>query len=231
MLILISTPIGHLSDISLRAIEMLKTCDLILCEDTRVSGVFLKAHKIHKPLLSCHAFNERKRESKVLEALRAGQTIALICDAGTPAICDPGARLVQSCHQANIPVTAVPGPCALTTALSLSGYIGEQFQFVGYLPKKAGALQRKIETMLSYPGASIAYETPHHLLKTLQLLSNIAPHCPLFLVKELTKMYETYFQGTADTIFRALAQKTIKGEWVMVILPDRHVQLTQGISR
>ena len=220
MLILIATPIGHLSDISLRAIETLKACDLILCEDTRVSRVLLKAHGIQKPLLSCHSFNERKREAQVLKALRAKQTIGLISDAGTPAICDPGARLVQSCHKANIPVTAVPGPCALITALSLSGYIGEQFQFVGYLPKKEGALKRKIEDMLSYQGASIAYETPHHLLKTLALLNKEAPNSPLFLIKELTKMYETYFQGFSKDLFLMLSQKTIKGEWVMITLPS-----------
>ncbi|MEM7175066.1 MAG: 16S rRNA (cytidine(1402)-2'-O)-methyltransferase [Chlamydiota bacterium] len=230
MLVLIATPIGHLSDISFRAVAALKTCDLILCEDTRVSRTLLKAHDIQKPLLSCHAFNERKREAKVLEALRAGQTVALISDAGTPAICDPGARLVQSCHEAGITVSVVPGPCALISALSLSGYIGEQFQFVGYLPKKSGALKRKIEAMLSYPGASVAYETPHHLLPTLDFFSEMAPDSHLFLIKELTKMYETYFQGPASDLARILSQKTIKGEWVVVVLPDRHPKLTQGVK-
>ncbi len=230
MFFLISTPIGNLSDISTRAVETLRACDTLLCEDTRVSRTLLRAHQIEKPLLSCHAFNERKREAHVIDLLRQGRSVGLISDAGTPALCDPGARLVDRCHQEGIPVRAIPGPCALITALSLSGYVGAPFQFVGYLPRKKGPLTRLFDAMLHYHGASIAYETPHRLLKTLALLKEQAPHAPLFLVKELTKKYESHFRGTATSLWTSLSTATIKGEWVLVLLPLSSNSLPQGLA-
>lgn len=230
MFFLISTPIGNLSDISARALDTLRACDTLLCEDTRVSRTLLRAHQIDKPLLSCHAFNERKREAHVIDLLRQGRSVGLLSDAGTPALCDPGARLVDRCHRENIPVRAIPGPCALITALSLSGYVGAQFQFVGYLPRKKGPLTRLFDAMLDYSGASIAYETPHRLLKTLTLLKEHAPHTPLFLVKELTKKYESHFRGTAASLSASFATISIKGEWVLILLPPSSSPLPQGLA-
>lgn len=223
MLVLVSTPIGNLADFSPRAIETLQSCSRILCEDTRVSRILFSRYEIQKPLLSFHRFNERKREGDIIRWLKEGETIGLVADAGTPAICDPGARLVDRCLSERIDVSAIPGPCALTTAMSLSGYVGERFQFLGYLPKKRGSCLRLLQEILDYPGASVGYETPHQLLKTLSFLEEIDPQTPLFLMKEATKRYEKGFRGRAKELSPLLSQVPIKGEWVMVFFPKKYL--------
>lgn len=215
MLILVSTPIGNLEDISFRAIETLKSADLILCEDTRHSQKLLHHYQIKKPLQSYHKFNEQQKTKELLDRLKEGKTICLISDAGTPLISDPGHPLVQGCIEENIPLTAIPGPCALIQALVCSGMPAERFQFIGFLPKKEKELQRTLEEVISYPGVTICYESPHRVLETLEALERIDPEAPVCLARELTKKFEQFLRGNASSLKTKV--QNIKGECVLLI--------------
>ena len=212
MLILISTPIGNLQDISLRAIETLRACDLILCEDTRQSQILLNHHDIKRPLQSFHAFNEKQKEDQLIKHLQSTQTICMISDAGTPAICDPGQRLIDRCHNEQLPVTAIPGPCSITTALSLSGFVMPPFQFGGFLPKKPGPLKSTLIDALLYPGVSAFFVPPHQIEKALALITKLDPNRPLCIARELTKKFEEIQRGPAHTL-----SPNPKGEFCLVI--------------
>ena len=214
MLYLIATPIGNLKDLSFRAIECLNESDLILCEDTRHSAHLLKHHDIHRPLKSYHKFSEAKRAEEVLSRLKEGQTLALISDAGTPALCDPGERLVQACVEASIPVIPIPGPCALIHALVGSGLPTTPFQFIGFLPKKKGALQETLLGALAYEGTSICYESPHRLSQVIELIAKFDPKRQLVIARELTKKFEEFIRGPADELSK---QISYKGEIVLLI--------------
>lgn len=220
MLYLIATPIGNLADITFRAIETLKICDYILCEDTRHSLHLLKHYDIQKPLKSYHKFNEVSQRQKILEDLEAGKVIGLISDAGTPGISDPGADLVKHCIEAKLPVTAIPGPCAAIQALSCSGLPTDQFKFVGFLPKKAGALKRTLQSLLSYSGTTICYESPNRLIDVLHVIQEIAPSRSLAVARELTKKFEEVVRGTADKLLEYWQDQSIKGEIVLMIAPQ-----------
>lgn len=215
MLFLVSTPIGNLQDITLRALSSLKSCDYILCEDTRHSAKLLQAHGITTALVSYHRFNERKRQDAIIHDLLSGKHIALISDAGTPVIADPGFTLVQECHNAKIPVTAIPGPSALICALTLSGVSTTPFQFVGFLPKKESELKKTLDAIVDYPGTTCAYESPHRVKETLTALAKIAPQAKVTLCRELTKQYETILSATAEDLLTSIQE--IKGEIVLII--------------
>ncbi|HSW86020.1 MAG TPA: 16S rRNA (cytidine(1402)-2'-O)-methyltransferase, partial [Rhabdochlamydiaceae bacterium] len=174
MLYLIATPIGNLADISFRAITVLQSCDYILCEDTRTSLHLLQKYEINKPLKSYHQFNESGRAEEILADLKKDLTIALITDAGTPGISDPGEKLASLCRAEGIQVSAIPGPCAAIAALSISGLSSKRFQFLGFLPKKHSENKAVLIDVLHYPGTSICYESPHRITDTLELLSLIA---------------------------------------------------------
>lgn len=212
MLILISTPIGNLADISERALDALKTSDLILCEDTRHSGILLHHYGIKRPLQSFHQFNEKKQEDKLIEKLQTGATITLISDAGTPAFCDPGQKLVDRCHNEKIVVSAIPGPCAVTMALSLSGFEIPPFQFGGFLPKKQGELKTTLLRALFYPGVTCFYDTPYHIEDTLAALKDLAPERRLCIAREMTKKHEEILRGKASEL-----KPTLKGEFCLII--------------
>lgn len=217
MLYLVATPIGNLSDITLRAIEILKSCDYILCEDTRHSQILLRHYAIHKPLKSFHKFNESACEAAVLADLSAGKNIALISDAGTPGIADPGSNLVIKCVEQGLPVTAIPGACAAIAALSCSGLPTERFQFFGFLPRKASDLKKAIQEILFYPGTTICYEAPHRLLATLRVIQNLAPDRLLVLERELTKKFEEALRGTAQDLLTHWEERMVKGECILLI--------------
>lgn len=212
MLYVVSTPIGNLKDITFRAVEVLKSVDLILAEDTRTSGVLLRHYDIETRMLSFHMFNEREREEKVLEELTSGKKIALISDAGTPGICDPGAGLMRRCREGGIKIEVVPGPCAAIAALSLYGS-EERFQFVGFLEKKG---KSQLIDILYFQGLTICYETPHHLLTTLKWLDELAPEKKIFIARELTKLYEETLEGTAKELIDHFQKKKILGEYVLI---------------
>jgi 16S rRNA (cytidine1402-2'-O)-methyltransferase len=219
MLYLVATPIGNLSDITLRALEALKTCDYILCEDTRHSAILLHHHHIQKPLRSYHKFNEASQAEPILRDLEAGQHICLISDAGTPGISDPGTSLVQLCVERHLPVTALPGPCAAIHALSCSGLPTDRFQFWGFLARKESELKRDLQTLLAYSGTSVCYESPHRLLNVLEMIHTMQPQRPLAVARELTKKFEEVRRGTAASLIEHWQQTPLKGEIVLLISP------------
>jgi 16S rRNA (cytidine1402-2'-O)-methyltransferase len=219
VLYLVATPIGNLSDITLRAIEVLKACDYILCEDTRHSVHLLKHYAIVKPLKSYHKFNEASKLEAIIEDLKEGKTICLISDAGTPAIADPGELIVKHCIEENISVQAIPGPCAAIQAMSCSGFPTAPFQFWGFLKRKENELKKELLAILSYPGTTICYETPHRLIKTLTLLHMLAPDRELVIGRELTKKFEEFIRGTAQQLLHHWQTAPPKGEIVLLIGP------------
>ncbi len=217
MLYLVATPIGNLGDITFRAVEILKSCDYILCEDTRHSLRLLQHYSIQKHLTSYHMFNEASREKKVIEDLQSGKIIALISDAGTPGIADPGMRLVKKCREENLKVEGIPGPCAAIQAITCSGMSTERFQFWGFLPKTSGRLQSQLEEILTYSGTTICYETPHRLLKVLEVLKRLAPERKIGVARELTKKFEEVRTGTASELLVEWKTRSVKGEIVLLI--------------
>lgn len=210
---LIATPIGNLQDITFRAIDTLKQVDFILCEDTRKSKVLLKKYEIDTPLKSYHKFTEKRRQESIIESLHSGKKIALISDAGTPGINDPGQRLVARCHKEKLPVTSVPGPSALITALSLSGFSFERFQFIGFLPKKGAEKKFALIDAFFYPGLTICFESPNRIRQTLELISQIGPDQEIAVVREMTKIHEECLRGKADQLLK----KEILGEITIII--------------
>lgn len=217
MLYLVSTPIGNLKDITFRAVEILQNCDYILCEDTRHSQILLKHYNIHKPLISYHQFSEAEKEEHIIEDLRAGKAIALISDAGTPGISDPGSRIVKKCREENLNVTAIPGPCAAIAALSCSGLDTDLFQFYGFLPRKANQLKTTLIEILQYPGTSICYESPNRILDVLEQIKQLAPNRKISVARELTKHFEEIKLGTAEELLEFWRNHPLKGEIVLLI--------------
>lgn len=217
MLYLIATPIGNLEDISFRAISVLKTSDYILCEDTRHSKKLLTHFSINTPLKSYHKFNEALRENSILEDLKQKKMIALITDAGTPGISDPGERLVKKCIAEGFTVSSIPGPCALIHALVCSGLTTERFQFLGFIPRKETEKKRLFNEILSYPGTTIFFEAPPRLTKTLQTLEEMDPQVSVVVGRELTKKFEEFVRGSAFELRKHFTDHKPKGELVLLI--------------
>ncbi|MBS0656430.1 MAG: 16S rRNA (cytidine(1402)-2'-O)-methyltransferase [Verrucomicrobia bacterium] len=217
MLYLVSTPIGNLEDITFRAVNCLKACDYILCEDTRHSLKLLAHYEIQKPLISFHLWNESSREERVISDLQEGKNIALISDAGTPLFADPGEELVRRCRELHLPITALPGPCAAICGLTLSGFKTQPFQFVGFLPKKESELLESLEQLLEYPGTSICYESPQRIRKSLQAIQSLDPNRKIALARELTKRFETILTGTVSAVLAQEEQEAALGEIVLLI--------------
>lgn len=217
MLYLVATPIGNLKDTSFRAIEILKECDYILCEDTRHSLILLNHYQIQRPLKSYHKFNESSQAQIILDDLRQGKQICLISDAGTPGISDPGADLVKLCIDHQLPVTAIPGPCAAIQALICSGLSTNRFQFCGFLPKKKGELKSELQKLLCYEGTTICYESPHRILESLETIKDIQPERLLVVARELTKKFEEIVRGSAAHLIEHWQLKPPKGEVILLI--------------
>ncbi|MFN3404608.1 MAG: 16S rRNA (cytidine(1402)-2'-O)-methyltransferase [Cytophagaceae bacterium] len=217
ILILVPTPIGNLEDITFRAVRVLKEVDLILAEDTRTSGVLLKHYEISKPLQSYHIFNEHKTVQSIIEKLQSGMKIALVSDAGTPSISDPGFLIVRECLRNDIKVDCLPGPTALVPALVKSGLPSESFVFEGFLPVKKGR-QTKLQQLQSESRTMIFYESPHRLIKTLeQFVEYFGEERNASVSRELTKMFEETINGNLREILNYYSGKTIKGEIVIVV--------------
>ena len=219
MLYVIATPIGNLGDITVRALQQLKECELILCEDTRHSQKLLTHYQIKSPLMSYHKFNESRREEEILQQLRDGKNIGLISDAGTPGIADPGQRLIASCHRESLPVTALPGPCAAITALSLSGFATLPFQFLGFLPRKEGELAAQLAHIAHYPGTTVCYEAPHRLTSLLKSIEATIPQRELCICREISKTFEQVLFGSAEQHLSHFAREAPRGECVLLIAP------------
>ncbi len=219
MLYVIATPIGNLGDITLRALETLRTVDIVLAEDTRHTLNLLRHYAIDKPLWSLHAFNEAKKEEGLINELKAGRTFALVSDAGTPGISDPGQRLIHRMRQEGLPLTTIPGPCALIAALTLSGFATDRFQFIGFLPKERRELHHALFSMLDYPATSIAYDSPHRIKKTLAHLVEIAPEARIAIAREITKRYEELVAGSPSDLLSHFQDREVKGEIVLLTEP------------
>ena len=216
-LYLVPTPIGNLDDITLRAVNVLKSVDAILAEDTRTSGFLLKHLQISKPLHSYHIFNEHQTVQRVIAQLKAGKTLALVSDAGTPAISDPGFLLVRECIKNEIPVECLPGPTAFVPALVNSGLPADRFTFEGFLPHKKGR-QTRLSELTEETRTMVFYESPHRLVKSLTQFAEVfGPDRQASVSRELTKLFEETVRGSLQEIITYFAEKTIKGELVIVV--------------
>lgn len=216
-LFLCATPIGNLGDISQRVLETLEQADLIAAEDTRNSIKLLNHFGIKKPLTSYHEYNKVEKAAALIEKMKAGMRIALITDAGTPAISDPGEVLVKMCQEAGIAVTSLPGPAACITALTLSGLSTRRFSFEGFLPSDKGEKKQILEELSKETRTMILYEAPHHLKRTLKELYEAVGNRKLTLCRELTKKFETVFPTTLQEAIAYYEENEPRGEYVLVL--------------
>lgn len=215
----VATPIGNLEDITLRALRILRDeASVIACEDTRQTKKLLDHFDIHKPLVSYHEHNEASRTKELLERLGRGESVALVSDAGTPLISDPGYRVVEAAVKAGFPVVPIPGASALLTALSVSGLPTDTFRFIGFVPPKSGARRRWLESLKNETATVIAYESPHRIIEMLTDMHQILGARPLVLARELTKIHEEFLRGTPADVLRSLETRpVVKGEITLVI--------------
>jgi 16S rRNA (cytidine1402-2'-O)-methyltransferase len=217
-LFVVATPLGNLEDLSPRARRVLGEVALIACEDTRRTGRLLQAHGLRTPTTSYFEHNERSKGARVLAALRAGQDVALVSDAGTPAISDPGYRLVRDARAEGLPVIPVPGPSAAVTALSVSGLPSDRFLFVGFLPPRTGARRRALLELRAVPWTLVVYESPLRVPESLRDAREVLGDRPAFLCREATKLHEEYLPGTLSELEAALGTRDrVRGEIVLVI--------------
>ncbi len=216
-LYLVATPIGNLEDITLRALRVLKECDVVAAEDTRRTGQLLQHFEIRKPLLSYFQFNEAKRSEEIIERLKQGQKVALVTDAGTPGISDPGERVVAAAVKAGLRVESIPGPCAMVAALTASGLPTDEFHFIGFLPHKSGQRKKALERLRETPGTSVLYESPYRVGKLMQELIEVMPDRQVVLARELTKKFEEYLRGTPAELLAITEKRSLKGEFVVMI--------------
>ncbi len=217
MLYVVATPIGNLGDITLRAIEVLKSAGTVAAEDTRYSGVLLKHFGIKKPLVSFHEHNEAMRTAQLIERLAAGENIALVTDAGMPGLSDPGARLIRECIRRDLAFTIVPGPSSILTAIVGSGFSIEKFFFAGFLPVKSGGRARELRTAASRDETTVFFESPYRLIKTLVASAEIMPERQLCIARELTKKFEEFRRGTATELLANYQARPPKGEIVLLV--------------
>ena len=212
-----ATPIGNLEDITLRALRTLREADFIACEDTRNTMKLLSRYDIRTPLVSHHKFSTEKEIQAVIQQLLAGKNCALVSDAGTPCISDPGSQLIALACRKGIEVEALPGACAFIAALTLSGFDAQSFHFAGFAPRKAGELRTFLAQIAAEPCATGIYEAPGRVKKTLAMIDEIMPRRRLSLSRELTKLHEETVRGTASEILAAYGSREVKGEAVIII--------------
>jgi 16S rRNA (cytidine1402-2'-O)-methyltransferase len=216
-LTLVATPIGNLGDITLRALEVLKTVNVILAEDTRHSRVLLNHYAIPTPLVAYHDHNEARITPSLIERMQRGEKMALITDAGTPGISDPGFYLVRAALAAGIEVTTAPGPSALLAALTISGFPCETFIFVGFTPKKPGELAKLVDELVEEPRTTVFYVAPHQLRKVIDAIADRLPDRELAVAKELTKLHEHVARGTAAEVKTKIGPTVPRGEFVLIV--------------
>ena len=215
ILYVIGTPIGNLEDATARAIRVLGEVGAIAAEDTRITARLLARHGIRKPLISYRAQVERRGLPRVLAALDK-HDVALVSDAGTPTVSDPGQALVEAAWSAGHTVVPIPGPSAVTAALSVAGYGGPGFTFLGYLPRKPGEIRRLLATLVDDPRPAVAFDSPYRVLKSLAVIAEVLPERHLTVGRELTKLHEEVLRGTADEVRSALGDRA-RGEFTLVI--------------
>ena len=211
-----ATPIGNLEDVTLRVLAELGAADVVLCEDTRHTRILLARHGIERPLVSYHEHNEAARTAELLPRLEAGERVALVSDAGMPGINDPGSRIVVAALEAGLPVTVLPGPSAVETALVASGLLGERYQFLGFLPRKPGELSALWKELEQWPWPTVAFESPQRLPASLAALAVLSPSREVAVCRELTKRFEEVVRGPAAEIALHFAEPP-KGEITLVV--------------
>ena len=217
-LYIVSTPIGNLEDITIRAINVLKEVDLIACEDTRTTKKLLARYQIQKQLTSYHEHNEVEKATELLSFLKDGKSVAIVTDAGTPGVSDPGYRIVKLASENDIPVVSVPGPSASISALSISGLPTSSFSFLGFPPKQNKKLKELLQRVRGYPETLIFYESPKRVIKTLEAMIDTLGNREASISREITKMYEETLRGTLGDLKERLENKdSLKGEFTLVI--------------
>jgi 16S rRNA (cytidine1402-2'-O)-methyltransferase len=224
-LYIVATPIGNLEDITMRALRVLREADLIACEDTRQTRKLLDHYGIAKPAISYHDHNEAARTAELIERLEHGESIALVSDAGTPLISDPGYRLVAAAIAAGIVVVPIPGPSAVMGALAAAGLGTDSFRFCGFLSPKASQRQRALEDLKQESCTLVFYEAPHRILETLEDITKVMGARPVVIARELTKLHEEFLRGTAAELHATLAARpSVKGEITLLIGKSDHVE-------
>jgi 16S rRNA (cytidine1402-2'-O)-methyltransferase len=218
-LYVVATPIGNLEDITLRALRVLREADLIACEDTRHTARLLAHYEIRKPTTSYHEHNENEKAGLLLEKLERGLQIALVSDAGTPCISDPGYRIVRQAHERGIRVVPIPGPCSFIAALSASGRASDAFAFLGFVPARKNARSALLTSLKDEERTLIFFESPERLLETLEELGEVLGPRALTIAREMTKIYEEIFSGTPQEGIEYFARKPVKGEIVLIVEP------------
>ena len=216
-LYLVATPIGNLEDITQRALRTLKECDVVAAEDTRRTGQLLKHFGISRPMLSYFQFNEAKRSEEIIGRLQRGEKVALVTDAGSPGISDPGERVVRAALAAGWRVESVPGPSALVAALTASGLPTDEFHFIGFLPHKSGQRRKQLERLKGYEGTLVLYESPYRVERLLGELNELFAGRLVVLARELTKKFEEYLRGTSAQLLEVLKSRSLKGEFVVLV--------------
>jgi 16S rRNA (cytidine1402-2'-O)-methyltransferase len=216
-LYVVATPIGNLEDITLRALRTLKEVALVACEDTRRTRTLLSHFGVHVPVTSYFEHNKRVKGEVLLRALREGKSVALVTDAGTPGISDPGFLLVKEARAAGIPVTPIPGPSAVIAALSAAGVPADRFVFEGFLPVKAGRRLNRLRALRELEITVVCYESPHRILATLEAIAEVFGEAPLVVGRELTKQFEEIVEGTASALRERFTTGTARGEFTVVI--------------
>jgi 16S rRNA (cytidine1402-2'-O)-methyltransferase len=223
-LLLVATPIGNLSDLSERAKNALREADVIACEDTRVSAKLLNLLGVKKPLLANHEHNERQLAATLADRVAGGETVALVCDAGTPPFSDPGFRAVRECRRRGLTVTPIPGPFAGIVALSASGLPTNAFRFVGFLAPKSAARLRFLETLREADETVVLYESCHRIEKfAAEIFDVLGGERVVCVARELTKLHETFLVGTAGEVVKQLKGDNLRGEFVVIIAPKNYV--------
>lgn len=240
-LYIVATPIGNLEDITYRAVSILQQVDLVAAEDTRHSQKLLQHYSVNTPMFALHDHNEKHKSAVLIDKLQSGKSIALISDAGTPLISDPGYHLVSTCREAGVKVVPIPGPSAVITAISAAGLATDEFCFKGFLPVKAVAKEQAISALIETSSTSIFYEAPRRVEDTLKVFESVLPQRTMVLAKELTKQYETFVSGTASTILEWLREDPArtKGEFVLMVagapksqedIPSEAINLLHALS-
>jgi 16S rRNA (cytidine1402-2'-O)-methyltransferase len=217
LLTLVPSPVGNLEDITLRALRTLREADLIAAEDTRHAGILLKHHGISSPMISLHEHNEAQRSEEIAQRLAAGENIALLTDAGTPGISDPGYRVIQACLARGLEFTVLPGPTSILPALVGSGLPLHEFYFGGFLPVKSGRRQNILTAALERRETSIFFESPHRIAKSLAVLAELAPDRQICVARELSKKFEEYWRGTAAELSARAEKQPPRGEICLLI--------------
>jgi len=219
-LYIVGTPIGNLGDISFRALETLREVDLIVAEDTRHTRRLTARYEISTRMMSCHKFNEMQRAEQITERIHDGQSVAMVTDSGMPCISDPGSRVVLLCRESGIPITSVPGPAAVSTAVALSGFGEKGFIFAGFLPHKSGGRKRDLLKWAAADLPVVLYESPYRLIKVLdEIEMHLGAERTVFVAREMTKKFEELTTGTPAEIKTTYENRTVKGECVVIIQP------------